>query len=539
MLYCTAPNTKADVTTTKPKAPRTCESEACDPCIAVRRRVLYYAPTEQQCRQFLAEVGQTECDVHYTCSRPRLVLRDHHGELAGAEVCWVMEHSPCSALERLGELYMTLVMLDFRWTPDIADSFDERLAEAMCFLDRLDEVPNVEERYGFHRIVALVSGPDPIEVDRLMTTLGAWGVGLVLRDRGPEGCAAAASPTDPGFAGRALLQALRLAQQRKQGRSALCAAGGGITGIYFELGALKCLADCLEPGALHSFDMYFGISAGAVVTGLLSAGYTVEEIMAAVAGASGGRIKPLSLKLLRLHHVNTREMLSRVGRVLRSGGRRVWQAARRGDGPAADDWIYEYSDVLGPPFHSQRFEAILEELLSVAGVENDFRNLSRPLFIGASDQDHREHVLFGTPGRDDVPISKAIAASLSINPAFAPVSVDGRYYADGAVTRTSNFSEAIRRGANLIFVLDPFVPYVPKVAGFTHRRGLLYNIDQDLRTVSFTRFETARNCILRKHPHVSSYTFLPANRARRLMSFIPMDLRPYLEIWQQAYLSTL
>jgi hypothetical protein len=44
----------------------------------------------------------------------------------------------------------------------------------------------------------------------------------------------------------------------------------------------------------------------------------------------------------------------------------------------------------------------------------------------------------------------------------------------------------------------------------------------------------ARNWVLRKHPHVSSYTFVPANRLRRLISQNPMDHRPYLEIWRGA-----
>jgi hypothetical protein len=38
---------------------------------------------------------------------------------------------------------------------------------------------------------------------------------------------------------------------------------------------------------------------------------------------------------------------------------------------------------------------------------------------------------------------------------------------------------------------------------------------------------------------VSSYTFLPSNTLRRLLSTNPMDHRPYLEIWRGAYLSAL
>ena len=100
-------------------------------------------------------------------------------------------------------------------------------------------------------------------------------------------------------------------------------------------------------------------------------------------------------------------------------------------------------------------------------------------------------------------------------------------------------AKLIERGADLLFIVDPFVPYVSRSPGFARGRGVLYNVDQDIRTVSYTRFENTRNWVLRKHPEVSSYTFLPSNRLRRLLSVNPMDHRPYLRIWRGAYLSTL
>ena len=128
---------------------------------------------------------------------------------------------------------------------------------------------------------------------------------------------------------------------------------------------------------------------------------------------------------------------------------------------------------------------------------------------------------------------------MSINPVFAPTEIGGRYYEDGAITRTSNFVEAINRGATLIFSVDPLVPYVSKQPGFAREKGVVYNADQDIRTISFTRYETTRNFVIRRHPEVSLYTFLPANNIRRMLSVNPMDHRPYLEIWRGAYLGTL
>ena len=88
-------------------------------------------------------------------------------------------------------------------------------------------------------------------------------------------------------------------------------------------------------------------------------------------------------------------------------------------------------------------------------------------------------------------------------------------------------------------VFDPFVPYESHATGFANERGMLFNIDQDIRSLSFTRYVNTRNCVLRRYPEVSAYTFLPDNRLRKLLSINPMDHRPYLEIWRQSYLVTL
>jgi NTE family protein len=513
------------------EVPPACRGVTGDPCIENLKRILYFAPSRERGEAFFDALSRSDrCRNQAACIRPRFECR-------ASQVCWVSEHDPVAAVGRLKELYISLLMLDFRWSAADGIPFGDHVARGMALLDELDDVDDLETRYGFHRIMVLVSGPSGDQVDRLITELGARGVGTVLRTSHDP--AAPTAREDADFAGRALEQALDLILHPRTRQRALCAAGGGITGIFFELGALKCLDDCMSGNAVNTFDMYFGISAGAVVVGLLAVGYSVDEIMAALVGAEGGRIPPFSLQLLRLEHLNYQDFGRRLRYAARAGWTSFWSALRRRRPPALDSLLFEYSDVIGPPFHAKAFERQLHDLLTVPGTTDDFHRLPRPLYIGASDQDTRQHALFGSDELSDVPISRAISASLAINPAFAAVAINGRYYEDGAVTRTSNFAEAIRRGAGLIFVLDPFVPYVSKEAGFAKDRGLLYNIDQDIRTVSYTRFENTRNWILRKHPEVSSYTFLPSNTSRQLLSVNPMDHRPYLEIWRGAYRSSL
>lgn len=500
------------------------------------KRVLYYVANETGAEHFFETLGGVPDVVRgKNATGPTFRCGD-------TVLGFVVEHDACKAYETLHRDYFNLVLLDLRTSPARGkEALKDEVGRAQCILDKLDEEPDVELRYGFHRILVLVSGPDSLEVDDLIASLGARGVGRVMRDTAH----CHLDPTCPRlphhshFGKLALDEMLRMIHGRRRGSRALCLAGGGITGIYFELGALKCLEDCLGAGAVNSFDLYYGISAGAVVGGFLANGYSPTEVMAGIAGDKGGRIPPFSLSLLRASHLNLAGVVDPALHLLRGAATAALRAVLGERKGSLETLFLEYTDLLVAPFSASGFESMLRRVFSVNGATNDFRNLPRPLKIGATDQDQREHVLFGRPPFDDVPISKAIQASISINPFFCATRVGDRYYTDGIVTRTSNFVEAIKRGSDLIFALDPFVPYVSRRAGFAAEKGVIYNADQDIRTVSFTRFETTRYWVLRRHPEVSLYSFLPANRLRKLLSVNPMDHRPYLQIWRGAYLSTL
>jgi predicted acylesterase/phospholipase RssA len=484
---------------------------------SLTKRVLYHAPSPLHLGDLLGRAADTP-----GCSAAR-----EPPTLVGGGLSFRLDeaHDVEETLGRLGIDYYNLFVLDLRTLAKEPDGFDARAHAALALLDALDDV-DIEERYGFHRILVVLSQGDERRIDRFVGQLGARGVTHVLRDAGER------FPLD-------LVQEMTaLVGERRTGKTALCLAGGAITGLYFELGALKCLDDCLGD-TVSRFDAYFGISAGAVVAGILANGYSVDEIMASFAAVDGGRIPPMSLNLLRLGHLDLSDLRARAGRALRQVARGLWSVLR-GDRPLALAALFpEYSDWVGPPLCARRFERTLRDLFTAEGATNDFRRLRRPLYVGATEQDTRTHVLFGDAGYRNIPVSRAIQASLSMNPAFSSTRVGDRYYTDGAVTRTSNFTEAIRKGADLVFLIDPFVPYVSQTAGFSRARGVLYNIDQDVRAMSYTRLELARQSVLRRHPEVSSYAIFPSNDLRRVLSVNPMDHRPFLAIWRGAYLSTL
>ncbi|MCC6522106.1 MAG: patatin-like phospholipase family protein [Polyangiaceae bacterium] len=496
---------------------------------ASAKSILYYGPSRPQFDRLMAAMRRAPgCDP---------VVGDATSFQHGTLRCrWLPRLDTDELLDDLQRRYVNLVVLDLRCAPAELGARAERAVGALRALDRSEEIEN---RFAFHRTLVLVSGVASAALDAVILELGALGVGCVLRETSTLTLQGGPAEGEVAFAAELASEAERIMVGRRRGQRALCCAGGGISGIFFELGALKCLDDCLPDGGVNRFDLYFGISAGAVVNGPLANGYSVDEFMAAIAGAEGGRIPRLDMRLLRMIHFDLPGFVRRFFHAGRNAASSLWGALAGRSSPSVEQLLFDCMDIVAPPFRGDGFEKMLRDILTVRGATNDFRRLTRHLYVGATDQDEREHVLFGDEANDEVPISLAIQASLSLNPAFSATRIRGRYYEDGAVTRTTNFVEAIRRGATLIVVLDPFVPYVARTAGFSNRRGLLYNVDQNVRTISHTRYEMSRNWVLRRHPEVSAYTFVPANRLRRTMSLNPMDHRPYLEIWRGAYLSTL
>ena len=346
-----------------------------------RKRVLYVGSGvhsfESLVSDMVAGSGATRVP---SAVYPVLKVRDHEVELVPV---W----DTAGANDKLRSAYVNLLLIDLRW----CEEFESRVAEVQKLLKALDHAEDVEQRYGFHRIVVLISGGDVRRLDDLIIELGAVGVRHVLRQEFKEDVPAWSS--DPAFASRVLHYSIDLTSSRRIGKTAICASGGGITGIYFEMGVLKCLDDCLTNCGVNDFGMMFGISAGAVVTSLLSVGYTPDELMAGIASVPGGRVPPLSLSLLRLSHFNHEDLRWRLSSAAKPGAKAFWDALRGQGGDTAEALFLEYTSLVGAPFHSAEFEVMLRRILEMSGSTNDFRKLPMELFVGASDQDARSHVL--------------------------------------------------------------------------------------------------------------------------------------------------
>ena len=83
-----------------------------------------------------------------------------------------------------------------------------------------------------------------------------------------------------------IIQKSDLATRKRNPKVALVLAGGAVTGGAFKLGGLKALDDFLINRKTTDFDVYIGLSAGALLSAPLAAGVSPSEALRALDGTS-------------------------------------------------------------------------------------------------------------------------------------------------------------------------------------------------------------------------------------------------------------
>lgn len=494
------------------------------------KSVLFFAPSRHTYDEFCSSIG-----LHPSMRVDSGEALDHWH---GPELALRMEPvgDAATALARIRTRYYNLVVVDCRHLPH-AEADPTRQESALRFLlAELRAERDRERRYPFQRVVVLVGDEDEERVDRLIFSLGQQHVGACVRDLAlcSRRAGADASETRVRMFDRLWSLFHELLVAHRGGKKAISLAGGGATGVYYEFGVLKCLDDAFDID-IRDLDMFLGISAGAIVVSCLANGYPIDEIIAHAGELNGGRGLQRRVNWTKL---NLREVPRRLWLAQRHLATDVGRMLRMESSFDLATLLGASGTLLGPMFDNRDVERFLRRLFSRPGHTNDFRQLRRELFIGSTDQDRREHVLFGENGFRDVPISRAVQASASVHPFFPSVGIGGRQYTDGVVTRTSNLGAAIQHGADLVFIIDPFVPLISDQAGYNARHGNLWIIEQDFKTLAYTRFELASEEILRSNPQVNAYAFVPGNRMRRLMSQNPFAARNFHPIVCESYKST-
>lgn len=244
----------------------------------------------------------------------------------------------------------------------------------------------------------------------------------------------------------------------KPHKTALVLGGGGFTGGVYEIGALRALDLLAEGLSVNDFDVYVGTSAGAFIAALCANGVSPEEMMHTVTRERNPPFREINLgDLLRLNVVELAHRgLLLPSHLLTLGRRLISQMGQA----SLMDLVIGLAEALPPGLYSGAgIERYLQRVLCERGIEDDFRQCLRELYITATDLDTCERVVFSADAEDEVPISTAVRASSALPMIYAPVRIGDRELVDGGIISTTNLDIAVEAGAKLVVVINPIVPF--------------------------------------------------------------------------------
>ena len=248
-------------------------------------------------------------------------------------------------------------------------------------------------------------------------------------------------------------------RRRGRARTALVLGGGGFTGGVYEIGALRALDLLAVNRTVNEFDVYVGTSAGSFVAALVANGVTPEEMMRVVNRQvptpfrdvdRGTLMRPNALEFVQSAALLPLRMLGLARTMVGQLRSMSLIDLAVGVAEALPSGLYDGGGI----------EQYLEAVLGEPDRVNDFRLLEGDLFLVATDLDTCERVVLGGPDWDDVPISRAVAASTALPMVYKPVDIMGRHLVDGGIRSTTNVDIAVEAGAKFVIVVNPLVPYV-------------------------------------------------------------------------------
>jgi predicted acylesterase/phospholipase RssA len=292
-------------------------------------------------------------------------------------------------------------------------------------------------------------------------------------------------------------------------------AGGGPLGAIYEIGALAALGETLKGLDLTSCGVYVGVSSGAFIAAGLANGLSPKSMhrMFIESDAADDPFEPDLL--LRPALVEYVKRLASLPGLFAFATRQYLE-------PGGSAGFFESFSRLAHALPTGVFDNAgvgdyLTQLLSGPKRTNDFRQLRHKLFLVATDIDTGASVPFGSDGWDDVPIARAVQASAALPGLFPPVEIGGRYYVDGALTKTLHASVALRAGTKLLLCINPLVPFDARLAVERGRRqensivhgGLPAIMSQTFRTLIHSRMRVSMQRYRTEYPDADVLLFEP------------------------------
>ncbi len=336
--------------------------------------------------------------------------------------------------------------------------------------------------------------------------------------------------------------------RRKRPKTALVLAGGGVTGVVYEIGVLQALSQYLTGDfTIYDFDIVVGLSAGAIVGSLLVNGITPTQMRGAL---DGDTTELHTFPKWGVFQPNLTEFAQRAAALpftLFNNLRR--NLAHRTNGSTS--YVHILDEILPSAiFSNHRVSDFLRLNLSENGRTNDFRNLEREFYVVATDLDTGERVVFGDTGHDHVPISKAVQASSAIPLFYKPVRIGRRDYVDGAIRKTLHVDIAIEKGAEMIVCINPVVPLrndidrraIPMMGHrgrYISEKGFNYVWWQMLRLLLHSRIPLGFERYHSYHPNVDIVLIEPRQDDYKMFFHNIMDYNARVPVYDHGFESTM
>lgn len=305
----------------------------------------------------------------------------------------------------------------------------------------------------------------------------------------------------------------------KRDLAGIALAGGGPLGGIWEVGALIALEEALQGLSLNDCDVFVGVSSGAFFASGLANGLSPRDMHARfIESHHDDPFKPEVL--LRPAFGEYRKKLGALPQLFYSAlSDYIHSGANRS---FAESFQRLAKSVPNGIFDSTPIRRYLQRLAATPGQTDDFRELKAKLFIIATDLDASSLVMFGSPGFDHVPISRAVEASAALPGYFPPVEIDGRHYVDGALLRTLNASAALKENVKLLFAINPLVPHktdIQTLQGTSKSLaddGLVNVLQQMFRALIHSRMKVGMERYRHAYPDADIILFEPRSDDREM-----------------------
>jgi predicted acylesterase/phospholipase RssA len=321
-------------------------------------------------------------------------------------------------------------------------------------------------------------------------------------------------------------------------------------GAAYEIGALAALDRLFPPGfSSRRFDLYVGISAGAVIAALMASRISAEGLFAAI-GTEQRSV--FNWHRHNIYQPDWRTLLRTLGEL----PRKLLQVRRN---YRQNRWIFNPRDL--PHLRMAQFPAGIFSLgpmqrylcraFRTEGICDDFAGLKCELYIPAYDLDRGRRVVFGTPEQRSLHICQAITASCAIPLFFRPYTIDGHSYVDGSSGLVTHLDIAIERGARLVVLINPRVPFdndperacLPALSSgrcsSVADLGMLFAWEQAQRIEAREKLRMELDDCRQRHPDVDILLIEPGSDESLLFFQGPMSSLARNQVMHHGYYLTL